>query len=218
VSSTRAFDFYEFVAYLVPGVTLLLAFRATLPAVFVQIFPAGLDAPNLLPFLFLAYLSGFILQGFGTILEDAYWTIWKGKPTLWVLTEEQDLVSHGQKDLLVQTLSAEGLIQGRSQFQELSKAAWWAISRHMRTALESGTTTTRVQLLSAVIGMSRGILAALTACAALTIYSRGIDGFLTTLVLLILIALTLHRLHRFGVYYAREVIDSYITVKRTEKH
>lgn len=217
-----SFKFYDVVGVLVPGALLLLLATWALPnwqAALLSSNSSNISVGDFGLFVVLAYVVGQLVQAFGDGMESFYWRIWGGLPTDWVRTGRHDLLGTEQlrslQDRIPLLVRRKHGSDSRNSIQQMTRVEWTLTVRHMYAAIAAESCAGRVDTFNGIYGLNRG----LTCVFALgAIFTTVDDVFLITppipwiMVGLFLIAgtITLSRMHRFAITYARELFMQYL--------
>jgi hypothetical protein len=207
------FDYYDFIGVLAPGA----AFIFLLSIIFEK-FGEFIQKPNfslgdLGIIVFIAYITGHLLQGIGNIIEFVYWAIWNGKPTDWIRTNKHNLISAGQTHELELNLQNILKIENVNSLHELSAKAWGSIVNKLYGSIKFSGRDARAYTFNGNYGLMRGVAAGLFVTIVILLLK---DVLLWKYALLCFagFCLAIFRMHRFGCYYAREIITSYLNIPR----
>lgn len=210
------FDFYEFTGILAPGLALIFALSLIFPEVATLVQKSNFTVGDFGVVVVLSYIVGHLLQSVGNILEAVYWRFWGGNPTDWIRSKKFRVISEGQfidlKNRLKITLKEEKV----EEIQQLSQAAWKSIANEMYGRVKSKGLDGRILIFNGNYGLMRGV-ASLFLIISVTILFVEFDLWKTALALIGCFVLALARMHRFSVYYARELVTSYLNIDEKEK-
>lgn len=194
----RELNFYEFVGILVPGALLLvcigLVFEIDKGA---NIFlPSSLGSAVIS--LVVSYAVGHLIQGFGNIVESAYWKCWSGMPSDWPFTKPRRELPVRFRDLLSDFAGVKKIDTIDSWRQHVGTA---------RSIIYAKNRAGRLETFNGNYGLFRGLAASgiFLMCLvwagerpAIVVYP-AIGG---------VVILALYRMHRFAIHYAREFFSS----------
>ncbi len=93
--SVRQFEYYEFIAILIPGVIFLYG----LSLIFDKVKPIlcyDISLGEFGLFFILSFAVGHLLQALGNALEYVYWRIQAGMPSDWVRSKKHELLGKSQ--------------------------------------------------------------------------------------------------------------------------
>lgn len=206
----KEFDFYEVIGVIAPGMVLIVG------AVFL-FFPdqqqnlmgiANLSLGSLGVGLILAYVAGQLLQAVGNVLDTVWWSLWGGMPTDWVRSGKHALIAESQRNLIRERIC---IMLNNSSF-DLSATDtkhWYSITRQIYAAVSAAGRAARVDIFNGNYGLCRGIAAGFLLLLAGSIIVNWRAWQIET-VLVILIAFSIYRMHRFGVRYGRELFVQFL--------
>jgi len=206
----KDFDFYQVIGVISPGVIvvtggIVLFFpeqRQNLESI------SNLSIGGLGLGLILAYALGQLLQAFGSIIEKIWWKFWGGMPIDWVRSGKRDLVAESQRKQIQR--HAQTMLNDQSlDFTSIDAKQWYSIVRQMYAAVSIEARASRIDVFNANYGLCRGVVASFLALFAATVI-KDWQLWILELVLVILIALSIFRMHRFGVHYARELFIQFL--------
>lgn len=191
----RNFDFYEFVALIVPGSVLMVSigFLLRVDLVASVLIPESLGALGV--HVLVAYLVGHLLQGVGNYIEFAYWKPWKGMPTDWPITRKKtNLFPEATASVLAFTKSS-GVTDIRT---------WRSLVAQARSVVYFEGRANRLQYFNGTYSMFRGIVTTglIVACFA---WASPVNSALVYLAIVLAVGISLNRMHRFAVHYANEL-------------
>lgn len=203
---TFTFDFYELTGNILPGTVVLIGIAALFPELeqFHFLLPESIGSVFL--FVMLAYIIGHLLQGIGNIFEYAYWKLWRGRPTDWPVTRPR-------KDDFAGFAWVQKNLPSSSQ-KDFTKADldWWRTRiREVQTLIVSAGHCRRLDVFNGNYLLFRGLLAGEAVIGGLWLASTGPElcNFFQVLkacvILVVIVGLTLYRMHHFAVHYAREL-------------
>lgn len=208
-------DFYQIFGVICPGIIIILGISLIYPEV-ADFWVMNLTLPGISLFLLIAYISGNLIQAFGNWLESAWWKLFGGMPTDWVIKESETLIPESQKEKLLSHIKDKLDISHPSSLNELSIHEWRNISRLMTTAVKNGKRDERLFIFNSMYGLNRGLAASLVFTTILLIFNR-IKTIDPTVLIAIATVMALYRMHRFSMNYARELISQFIGLPRDEK-
>lgn len=210
------FDFYEFVGVLAPGATFILAMSLLFEQIGTFLQKPTFSLGDLGVIVIISYVVGHLIQGAGNILEEIYWLIWGGKPTDWVRSNKHKLVSDGQIQELDIRLNENLKREKVSSIRELSPSSWSSIINEMYGSIKSADLDKRAYIFNGNYGLMRGVSAAIIIILA-TLLIRDPEIWKVGILLLVGLILAIFRMHRFGCYYAREVITSFLNISQEKQ-
>lgn len=212
----KQFDFYEFAGILLPGAIALVALVLLFPQWGTPTLIKDLGLGGLGVFLVLAYALGHLVQAVGNFVEWVWWKCWGGMPSDWVCKKPECLLAPQQSALLVERVRAQ---QGLSQFDIASAARhdWYAVTRQVYAAVAGAGRANRIDVFNGNYGLNRGLAAGFLVALVLMIVKGPADWRLVVAVVIGL-ALSIYRMHRFGRHYARELFVQFLQLPPREAH
>jgi len=192
----KSFNFYEFVGIFIPGVLFLFISGILWPSSSISNYLLPTSVGASLIFLVVAYASGHILQAFGNCFESLYWYFWKGMPTDWAFTKPERIKQPKLVDQAKNFISYSGDVS--------DVKTWRRIFNEARTKINDISKNTRIQVFNGNYGMFRG-LSTVWIIFLFFAWSSEINILIVYIALLILFVVSLFRMHRFAVYYSREM-------------
>jgi len=206
----KDFDFYQIVGVIAPGMVVvvggLFLFYPAEQKNLISI--ASVSIGSLGVGVILAYVVGQLLQAVGNGIESIWWWLWRGMPTDWIRTGRHNLIAPAQRSHLQERLKCM-LNDKDFTIENANRTHWFAITRQVYAAVSAANRASRVDIFNGNYGLCRGITAGFTVLlVAFAIIN--LQSWKTELILGILIALSVFRMHRFGVHYGREVFVQYL--------
>ena len=204
------FEYYEFVAILIPGVILLYG----LSLIFNEIKPflgQDISIGEFGLFFILAFAFGHLLQAFGNALESVYWKIQAGMPTDWVRSEKHGLLGNLQKEQLEKKARDYFGMPGFS-FSKTNSGDWASLVRRIYSAVEKGGQNRRADIFNCTYGLFRGLSVSFL-LLAVSILFKALFCWPWSILCLVLFAISIYRMHRFGRNYARELFIQFLQLK-----
>ncbi|MEO3432378.1 hypothetical protein [Inquilinus sp. CAU 1745] len=204
----KTLSFYEYAGIIAPGVAFLFGLFFVSPeleAVFLQ---EGFTVGDLGLFLLVSYVVGHLVAALGNLLEAAYWKLHGGKPSTWVLRPGERLVSNVQVEKLDRMLGPQ-LDMALPPVRQMARKQWEHIFMQVTVCVRRRKADDRAEIFNAVYSLSRGVAAALLAVAATNAWLHW-ERWQTTLGALLLFAIALYRMHRFGVHYGRTMLREFL--------
>jgi hypothetical protein len=212
----KSFDFYEFTGVLIPGVVVLYVSALIIPALSFISRDQTISIGSLALFVILSYVAGHLVQALGNLVERGFWKVLGGFPSDWSRTKKKFLLTDNQMAQLedrVQEMLAHPTPRAILDFK---KEEWFGITRQIYVAVQGTGKSHRVDTFNGNYGMFRGLAAAFLLCAVLSI-SNLPQGWKILTILFGCAALSLYRMHRFAVHYARELFLQFLQVDFTKK-
>lgn len=205
----KNFDFYEFTGILVPGAITLYVGCLLFPCIATVLDAKNLSVGDFGMFVVLAYAAGHLVGAVGNAFECAYWKPWGGKPTDWVRDPKKNHFSNEQtRNLKKRIQQLLGLPEPKDP-GAWPVRAWRGITRQIHAAVEQAGAAGRVYTFNGNYGMCRGLAASLLVCLAFAPFSGKVNGLGYT-TFGISLALSIFRMHRFGVHYAHELLAQFL--------
>jgi hypothetical protein len=205
----RQLDFYEFAGVLLPGVVLLTAMGLVFPEKRAELIGGDLSVGDLGWTTMLAYVLGHLLQGVGNLIEKAYWGFWGGMPTDWIRSRRRPLIAGQQAQLLQENLRKLLADEAFELTRELESHQWYSLTRQLYAHASDSGLAQRVDVFNGNYGLFRGLVAAFL-LVLIVVVVRDWTDWQAELFLIGLITVSLYRMHRFGVLYARELFVQFI--------
>jgi len=204
----RQFDLHEFLGYIAPGMLLLVGIRCIWP-----------DAEKVLPVssitfggfgigVVLAYAAGQLLQTLGNGIEKAWWGLWSGMPTDWLRTGKHELVAPEQS-VRVEAKIKRMLANESFDISGISAKHWYSIIRQVYAAVAGAGRGTRIDVFNGHYGLCRGMAASLLVLVVCNLVTN-LPAWKIHILLIILVGLSVFRMHQFGVRYGREVFVQFL--------
>jgi hypothetical protein len=106
-------------------------------------------------------------------------------------------------------LTASRLGLSVAPFAELTESAWFPIFRQIYSDVERHGKPGRGDTFNGIYGLNRGLSAATLALAVAVLILAPAQWFVSV-GLLVVSAVYLYRMHRFGVHYAREIYNQFL--------
>jgi hypothetical protein len=168
----------------------------------------GITIGSLGIFVIISYAIGHLLAALGNGIENLYWR-WKGgMPSNWIVGPSPRLLSSSQIGK-IQALTASRLGLSVPPFTELSESAWFPIFRQIYSDVEQHGKPGRGDTFNGIYGLNRGLSAATFALGVAVLFLAPAQ-WLVSIGLLVVSAVCLYRMHRFGVHYAREIYNQFL--------
>ena len=206
----KEFDFYGTTGVIAPGMVLIVG-------MVILFFPdqgealktiSDVSLGSLGVGMILAYVAGQLLQAIGNGLETVWWCFFGGMPTDWIRSPSQNIIAPSQRDLILIRLRID-LNTPSFEFAAADTNSWQSITRQINASIARSGMLLRVDIFNGNYGLCRGIASAfLVLLSGAIIYNWR--AWQIEVALLLLMALAIYRMHRFGVRYARELFVQYI--------
>jgi hypothetical protein len=204
-------DSYEFVGVIVPGVIVTYGFGLMFPELGLFVAAQKVSFGELGLMLVLAFVAGQLTQAFGNIIETLWWT-GRGWPRDWVLKQHGHILAGSQYEQFFAKITST-LRLPHFEATKTTSRDWAAINRQIYAAVSNAGRTARVDLFNGNYGMFRGIVAATVVVAIAGAVSHRIPDYRIYLGLGFILLLALTRMHRFAVYYARELYVQFLELE-----
>ncbi len=193
----KEFSFYEFVGILVPSVIFLFATNLIISNVYQkQVFDFSKIGESFV-FIIIAYGFGHLLQALGNFFESLFWGVFKGMPTKWLTNK--NLFG---KNLFDSTLNSKIEAKVKLKFGEGIED----YGRITNNILIQKNLNARIEIFNGNYSLFRGL-----AVSFLLISIMCSIYFDYTIVspFIIFFLLAVWRMHRFALYYAKEVFMTF---------
>lgn len=212
MQTPKAFDPYELIGIITPGVVLTLVLAIEAEQFRELLGVDGFGVGDLGLFLIVAFVLGHLVQAIGNLLDLMVWPI-GGLPTNRVRFPKQNLVTERQRDTLAERVSImEGL---NIPLENYSSAAWRAVMTRAYARVRNANRSIRIDIANRTYGLSRGLAAALAIC--LCWYGLQHREQQDALILLaLMLAAAIWRMRRAGIHYARALIQEFIDLPTSE--
>ena len=213
----KKFDFYEFAGVLCPGAVVVFGLAKIYPTLAPLISKQeGASLGDLGVFVILSYVAGHLVQALGNTVENIWWLCCGGIPTDWLRSKRERLLTTEQKEQL------------KSKFEKFSgthihpisslkKKEWFVITRRMYAVVSHAGRSARIDIFNGNYGMFRGIAAAMIILITASLVEVGRQHPRRYIVLGGALILSLLRMHRFGVHYARELFVQFLVTEKTDQ-
>jgi len=215
-ANMKKFDFYEFTGVLAPGAVVVYGLARIYPELGLLVREEKISFGEFGLLLVLAYVAGHLLQSFGNLIEWAWWRCAGGWPSDWVRTRKRDILATAQWQVLPARVREVLDIKCPDDLAAISVADWKAITRQVYAAVRKAGRAERIDIFNGNYGMFRGVAASLIVILVAAFNEVERDRWKLYGVLIVLALLALMRMHRFGVYYARELFVQFIGMKSGE--
>ena len=203
------FDAYEYVGVIAPGTVLVFGGLLLFPDLNPVPSQQGFTIGDLGIFVLLAFVAGHLIQAFGNLVEKAWWSLFGGMPTNWIVDKPDRLLAQAQLDKLNAKVADDLDIEGG--LSSISKRDWFPITRQIYAKVNAAGRSGRADIFNRTYGLMRGITASFFTLAILVLVTNFHD-WKASLALAILGFVALARMHRFGTHYAREVFVQYLAL------
>jgi hypothetical protein len=208
----RQFSFYEQIAILIPGTVFLVAIALICAPDLVD--PSKVDLGGFGLLVVIGYGAGHLMAAIGNLLETAFWRLFGGMPSDWVVKADPGIISAAQVTALQSQLRSR-LSVDLPSITGMQASEWSKCFRQLYADVRAHRPGL-VETFNGNYGMSRGLASALL--AVLLIYlvrsAPAIDWGLAAIILAVAIAFIV-RMFRFGRNFAREVLLNFINLPTT---
>ncbi len=198
---------YEFLGVMVPGVVLTYGLSLLFPELGIIKAADKVSFGDLGLLLVLAFVVGQLVQAGGNVVEAIWWAV-GGWPSDWIRSKRRHLLAAKQYPLVQEKLKSVLKIEG--DLKKISAGDWHAITRQVYASVANAGRTSRIDLFNGNYGMFRGVAAAVVILIAVGLISQKITDWRVYGGLGFMLILALARMHRFGVYYSRELFIQFI--------
>lgn len=206
----RDFDFYEFTGIIAPGMLVVVGGALIVMPDYQKILKlAEISVGGLGVGLVLAYIAGQLIQTIGNGLENVWWRLNGGKPTDWVRLGKRKIIADTQYTVLqerVRKLLNNNELKLNSA---LDPNEWYAITRQIYSAVASANRAVRVDIFNGNYGLHRGIASSLLVLLFMVIITEW-QNWRFELFVVVLFAMAVYRMNRFGIHYGRELFIQFI--------
>lgn len=194
------FKYYDLLANLVPGFVVLIAYMhihnidaKTLPAIQATV---------------LAYIMGYFVNAFGSLLEPLYYKTWGGRPSSNVLSGDNNGKLNSEfyqeiKNILIN--DCKKTLHEKNKEYSNNEQLLFNYALNKVVSLESN----RVADFNAIYAFSRGLLTSLILITPFLLVANYTDYRYYILILLVLI--TWNRAKKQAYYFVDEVLMTYYT-------
>jgi len=201
-------SFYEQVGIVIPGSVFLFGVMFYVPALRDVLAKDGISIGGLGIFVIISYAVGHLLAALGNGIENLYWRWKRGMPSSWIVGPSPRLLSSSQIGK-IQALTASRLGLSVAPFAELTESGWFPIFRQIYSDVERHGKAGRGGTFNGIYGLNRGLSAATLALAVAVLFLAPAQ-WLVSVGFLVVSAVYLYRMHRFGVHYAREIYNQFL--------
>jgi hypothetical protein len=211
----KSFDFYEFTGVLIPGVVVLYVSALIIPALSFISRDQTISIGSLGLFVILSYVAGHLVQALGNLVERGFWKVVDGVPSDWPRTKKKFLLTDNQTAKLENRVQEMLAHPTPRSILDCKKEEWFGITRQIYVAVQGTGKSQRVDTFNGNYGMFRGLSAAFLLCSVLSISDLP-NGWKILAILSGCTLLSLYRMHRFGVHYARELFLQFLQLDFTK--
>ncbi len=212
----KKISFYEFTGILAPGAVCLYGLARLIPDLGFLLSDKELSLGDFGLLLILAYITGHLLQSLGNGLEWVWWKLWGGWPSAWVRNNKHSLIAPEQRALLPKKIQDVLGIDCKGDLANFDEAGWRSIVSQVYAQVRKAGRAGRVDIFNGNYGMFRGIATSIGILVLAYYTSHSLITYKLGVVLWVLFALALIRMHRFGKYYASELFIQFLDFKPGE--
>lgn len=207
---TEKISIYDIIGYFVPGVILTYGFVLFYPSVKLITIDSQLSVGSLGLYTIVSYTAGQIIQSVGNFLTTLYW-LKRGRPTDWIFEKNNNLLSDHQKNRLIYKLVAKKLVSKNTDFKKMKQNEWSNIVRQIISIISNNDNSPkRLEIFNSNYGLWKGLTTSLLFLCIMSFIRYGISNLLVSISLIIITILSVIRMRRFGIYYAKELFYIFI--------
>ncbi len=210
----KDFDFYEFSGIILPGFLTLTGISLIDNSLRTFVWTPQISVGLVLLGIILSYIAGQLIQGLGNFLESVWWKLFRGVPTDWLRTRNNKVISLSQINKIEELIKNQLAPSNFESIKKLSKNEWYLLTRQIYSIIEIVNKSKRIDVFNGLYGLNRGIATSFLIITIIYLFYYGFTNISIIIVLLILFSLSLYRMHRFAIHYARELFVQFITVKQ----
>lgn len=207
-------DYYEFLGYLAPGAAFLFGIGRLYPDFMGSVSGSGFTLGDMGIFVVLSYVAGQAVQAIGNYVEWAWWKCWGGWPSDWPRSGRHRLLSPEQVALLPPRISTLLGGEPKREPKDFDAKGWQSVVSQIGAALKAANRAERLEVFNGNYGLCRGLFSGLLVLLALSLFEYHLTHWKADIALLLLCLLMLHRMHRFGWRYARELFVQFLQLSR----
>lgn len=211
----RDLTFYEFAGVFLPGAVVLIG----LPLI---LFPPG--ALKQIPDLSLggfgvgliaSYVAGHLLQAVGNLFEQMWWHAFDGMPTESARTKLEKLVGTKVATKIDEKIQTH---LDHTGFDRLACDAqtWRGIVRECHTLVDTAGRAARTEIFNGNYGLFRGLSTAFLFLSLVSVLTAP-EYVVRHTVLTSCFLLAVSRMHRFAMYYARELFVEFSAISKDKQ-
>ena len=210
-------EYYEVAGAVVPGVVLLLAADLIWPGYMTRVPKLDITFGGFGLFVIIAYVAGQVLQTIGNLLESIWWRIMGGWPSDWIRNGKSDLLSKAQLAKLQDRIRKDFGYEDFAFASDLLATEWRPVFRQIYAAVHAAGRDGRAYVFNGNYGMFRGVVAACLIAAIASVLVRGREAWPMSVAFLTVAILSVYRMHRFAVHYARETLVQFLSLPQPGK-
>lgn len=193
------FKFYDILSHLIPGFIVYI--------IYLQFINEPFSNDFIVPATAIAFVLGYFVNTLASWLEDFYYWTWGGKPSNQLL-QGKDI----WKVRFDEHKKVKELLKIDSTVPDTNNDALFSIA--MRYAIPS--VNSRVEDFNANYAFSRVMLTTIIIVTGFMI-GRHYGSLIIYLIGIPMIVIAWYRAKQRGYYYAREILNTYLTIKKQEK-
>lgn len=202
-------SFYEQAGIVIPGAVLVLGLVIIWPDAKEILAKDGFTLGGLGVYLLLAYAAGHMIAAGGNFLESIVWT--RGMPSTWVTRVPPALISKIQIEKLQQQVQSR-LGISISAIMGMPAKEWehlfWQLYKDVLNCSPG-----RVEIFNGNYGLCRGLAVALSFLAL--IFATKCERWPWSVACIFLAIVSIYRMRRFGIHFAREVYHQFLLLPST---
>ena len=207
---SEKFNAYEYIGVIAPGSVVVFAVTLVSPEVKQLLIDGGTTLGGLGLFLILSFITGHLLQGLGNWFENIFWKCFCGMPTNWVKRENQKILASEQRNLLTQKVTE--LHPAIKDLERLNGKEWYSITREIYAIVKAADRAARIDAFNRNYGLLRGVAVSFLVTTVGAFFVISFYEWKIFAVLAICAVLSVYRMHRFAVIYARELFVQFIRI------
>ncbi|OGK18625.1 hypothetical protein A3E69_04220 [Candidatus Roizmanbacteria bacterium RIFCSPHIGHO2_12_FULL_40_130] len=202
------FDIYEFSALLLPGAIALYGLALLYPELRLLVHNKDFTFGTLGLYVVLSFAAGHLIQAVGNQIEKISW-IKDGKPSDWVRQGMNNILIEDQRENLKKLIVSE-LSYKKIDFKKTSQEEWENITREIYIFCRNQDKTKRIDIFNANYGLYRGLAASLLLLSLAIYIKLGNSHLWLSAILAALAFLSIYRMQRFSIYYAKELFMQFL--------
>jgi hypothetical protein len=207
----KDFDYYEFAGLLAPGALISIYLIWKYPDLDRLFTGKDLALGDFGLFIVIAFILGHIIQGLGNVFEKRWWAMFGGMPSLWVRGQNNKLLGPYQTGVFERKAIKALKLNPKTKLSDYSDKDLYDLNRRIYTYVSLKTKTTRIDIFNGNYGLNRGIAVGFLVIAIATTSSELQNAGYGALFLACAVIAT-YRMHRFGITYAKELINTFLQV------
>jgi hypothetical protein len=203
---TPTLNLYDFIGVIVPGTVLLVGVSILFDLGPIDSLLVPQDFGSLTVHLVFAYVTGQLIQAIGNVVEIVYWSLWKGNPTDWP-------VSNPARNRFSSAVETACRLIGENKPEGTDKERrhqWKRMTLLAQSNIYAEEMAGRLEVFNRLYGMFRGVFASVLVLALLGWKSSQVDLWTLYILLCAIVVTALYRMHHFAVCYAFELFSSVV--------